>query len=205
MYRILIAICIVLATIQTSFAQEQVKKGTFSFNSGFSLPSSPEEFSDYWNSGINFGVGIERPISPKLIFQACLDYNTFPMNEDKFLSEAGVSGYDISLDGGGASIINVSANLKAPLSVKESSVTPYFVGGLGIFRLSVGDITVRYQGQSETAEGASETALSILLGTGLDFTINPKVKMFVEIKYGIGFTEGESTKYIPIKVGLSFK
>ena len=205
MYRILIAICVVFAMTQTSFAQGQVKRSTLSFNSGFSLPSAPVEFSDYWKSGFNFGAALEYPLSPKVIFQGCLNYNRFPLNEDQFLSEDGLSGLDISIDGGAASIITVSGNLKAPLSIQGSSVSPYLVGGLGIFRLSVSDITVRYQGQSGRVDGASETALLFIFGTGLDFTISPKVNMFFEIKYGIGVTEGESTKYFPVKIGLSFK
>lgn len=205
MYRILIAICVVFAMTQTSFAQSQVERGTLSFNSGFSLPATPVDFADYWKTGLNFGAALEYPLSPKVIFQGCLDYNNFPLNEDKFLSEDGLNGLGVSLDGGAASIITVSANLKAPLPVQGSSVTPYFVGGLGIFRLSLSDVTVRYQGQSGRVEGISETATALIFGTGLDFTINPKVNMFVEIKYVIGITEGESTRYFPVKIGLSFR
>ena len=205
MYRILIAICVVFAMTQASFAQSQVKRGTLSFNSGFSLPSAPVGFADYWKTGFNFGAGLEYPLSPKVIFQGCFDYNNFPLNEDKFLSEDGPRGLDVSVEGGAASITTVSANLKAPLSVSGSSVTPYFVGGLGIIRISLSDVTVRYQDEIEIFDGVSETAVGLIFGAGLDFTINPKVNMFVEIKYVIGVTQDESTRYYPVKIGLSFK
>jgi hypothetical protein len=35
--------------------------------------------------------------------------------------------------------------------------------------------------------------------------MNPRMNIFVEAAYGVGFTENQDTQYMPFKVGLEFK
>ena len=204
--RLIVPVCIIIVFIQTSFARAQTQDPSYSLSTGFAIPSAPDDFAESWNSGYNLGASIGYPLSPNLTFQGCLDYNSFTLDEDGFL---GGGLFSRSANGGTTSIVTASANLKAILSSQGSSVSPYFTGGLGFFRLSFGDVTVtdhEYPGGfSQTVDGDSETAISIFFGAGLEFAINEKVNFFAEGKYGIGFTEDESTRYFPVKLGFSFK
>jgi opacity protein-like surface antigen len=190
---------------QTTFAQGQAKKPSFFVNAGFSIPSAPDEFSDYWKTGFNIGGGIGHSLTPNVQFQGIVEYNSFGFDGDKLLEDYGYGGTGISVSGGTASIVTASANLKTLLSAGKSSSTPYFIGSLSFFRLSTSDATVSYMGMSETVDGDSETAAGVAFGAGINIEMNPNMNLFIEGKYGVGFTENESTQYLPLKVGLEFK
>lgn len=205
MSRLIVPLCIIVVFIQTSFAHEQMKKVSYSVNTGFSLPSAPHDFSDFWKTGFNIGGAIGYPLEAKLTFQACVDYNSFTYDKDRYLRDYDFPGLEILIDGGNVSIVTASANLKGMLLPQGSFVSPYFLGGLGLFRFSLSDMTMSSQGQSQTLKGTSETAIGVFFGAGFDFAINRRVNFFAEGKYGVGFTEDESTQYFPIKFGFSFK
>lgn len=205
MSRLIVPFCIIVAFIQTSFAHEQMKKVSYSVNAGLSLPSAPDDFSDFWKTGFNIGGAIGYPLEANLAFQACLDYSSFTYDKDRYLSDYGFPGLNIIIDGGNTSIFTASANLKVMLSPHGSFVSPYFIGGLGFLRLSLSDMTRSFQGDIYGLKGASETAIAVFFGAGFDFVINERVIFFAEGKYGVGFTEDESTQYFPIKFGLAFK
>jgi len=206
MKRLLVVMTVFLLIFaQVSFAQGPARKATFLVNAGFAVPSAPEVFADYWKTGINVGGGIGFLLERNLQFQGIVEYNNFAFDEDGFLNALGISGSGVAVDGASASIVTASANLRVLLSTGSASTAAYLIGGLSFFRLSTSDATVSYIGNSVTIPGDSETAAGVSFGGGISFEMNPRLDLFVEAKYGIGFTEGESTQYLPLKVGLEFK
>lgn len=177
-------------------------KTEFYINSGVSFPIGPDEFSDYWRMGYNFGGGMGIPVSSNIILIGYFQYNSFRFDDDEFLQDWGLTGYGISISGGEASIMTISGTIKATLGQTPLPMRPYLCGGVGFFKLSIGDITVYDGYSSETAEGDSENAFSILFGAGVDFTIGGRIGLFIEGQYVIGYTEGESTQIFPLKVGI---
>lgn len=204
MKRVTFSIFLLLVTTANILAQG-TNKLEFYCNSGISFPAAPDEFTDYWRMGFNFGGGIGYSVTPNLTLIGYFDFNGFRFDDDKFLRDYGFSGYGISISGGEASIITFSGNLKATLQTRPSQVRPYFCGGIGLFKLSIGDVTVYGPGGSATAEGDSETAFSVLFGAGIDFAIGERMDLFIEGRYVIGFTEDESTQMFPIKLGIKFR
>ena len=58
-------------------------------------------------------------------------------------------------------------------------------------------------GISESGElGENETAFGLAVGGGLALAVSPRARLFVEPMYRIAFTDEESTKYVPIKIGV---
>jgi hypothetical protein len=49
-----------------------------------------------------------------------------------------------------------------------------------------------------------ETAFGAAVGGGFEMGFSSKASLFVEGTYRIAFTEDESTKYLPIRIGLVF-
>ncbi len=47
-----------------------------------------------------------------------------------------------------------------------------------------------------------ETAFGLAVGGGLALAVSPRARLFVEPMYRIAFTAEESTKYVPIKIGV---
>lgn len=81
----------------------------------------------------------------------------------------------------------------------------YFVAGLGFYRLSVSDLDIRQGSDVGTVTVEAENALGLNGGVGVDIAVGDNVNMFVEGQYVVGFTEGDSTGHIPVRVGLLFK
>jgi opacity protein-like surface antigen len=191
--------------MQTSFALGQDEDASVFINTGFSIPTAPDEFSDYWKTGFNIGGGIGFPIIRNLRFQVDLEYNSFAFDEDTFIDDLSYGGTGISISGGTASILTAAVNLKALIPTGSYSKTPYLIGGVSFFALSISDGTVRYEQYTRTIGGDSDPAIGLSLGAGISFVMNPNMNIFIEARYGIGFTEDEDTQYIPFKVGLEFK
>lgn len=187
-------------TRSTPFSQH--KKAELYIGGGLSFPMSPEIFSDYWSMGFNFGGGIGYKFGRNISGNAYFSYTSFPLNESKFLDDLNAPS-EVNISGGSASVILVTANIKALLIANPNQVTPYLLSGLGLFSLSTSDVTVSYQGYQQIANTSnSESAFGIVFGGGVDIPVSPTIKVFLEIGYVIGFTEGESTGYMPVKGGL---
>jgi len=204
MYKVILTLFLFPLIITSVSAQARYSPEFYGYG-GISFPAGPDEFTDYWRMGFNFGGGIGVPVNPNLTLVGYVAYNTFRFDDDKFLRDYGFAGYGISISGGEASILVFSGNLKANLG-PGGQVRPYLCGGGGFFRLSLSDITVyAVTGESETVEGTSETAFSILLGAGIEIPIGARMDLFAEGGYTIGFTEDESTSMFPVKLGIKFR
>jgi len=201
-------ICLLCAALisSTGFSQEaNERKAILSFGVGLSLPSQPDEFSDYWNLGYNLGFGVGYSFTPAISLIGNFEYNTFGFNEEEFLKDAGASGLGISVDGGSATILSITGNMKVGIPRQQSSVSPYFTAGIGFFSLSVDDASVSGAGGSVSVEGNNESAFSALVGAGLDIPAGETVDVFLQVSYGVGFTENDNTSYVPIKAGINLR
>jgi opacity protein-like surface antigen len=136
------------------------------------------------------------------------DYTTIALDQDKYRSELtkllGPTANSYTIEGGNLKFLTAMANLKwklLPLPV----VSPYLTGGIGIARMSIGDLTVRYQGAPigglPTVETQTKSLINI--GGGVDLKL-AGVALFVEGRYTWILTDSEKTGYIPISVGITF-
>ena len=200
-----VAIFTLLFTV-IAFTQDD-NKPELSIGGGLSLPSKPEIFSDYWKMGFNFGGGFAFPFTPSLSFITIVDYSRFAFDEEKLLENFGFLGYGIEIKVGSASIVTVTENLKASFNPGSNAISPYFIGGMGLFSVSTSEVKVSVPsyGISETIKGQSESAFALQFGFGIDIPTDETTKIFIECKYCIGFTEEESTHFFPIRAGASFK
>ena len=80
---------------------------------------------------------------------------------------------------------------------EETKIRPYLIGGVGLysFKLTGDDV--------EDPFGEAETDFGINGGAGFDFKFG-SAGLFVEGRFHNVFSEGESTNFIPITVGLRF-
>jgi hypothetical protein len=201
MDRVSIALVALLVVVLGSMLfAGNVGKYEFYLNGAIGLPMLPEEFSDYWKTSVlNFGVGFGYPITPIFSSTIYFDYGNFGFDGDKFAHDNDLSGV-ISVDGLNASIITITANFKA--AVPTGTVRPYLSGGGGFFFLSLGDGSVSGGGLVVPIEGDSEDAFGINVGAGIEFAAAKTVNIFLDGRYVLGFTEGESTGVLPIKLGV---
>jgi hypothetical protein len=77
---------------------------------------------------------------------------------------------------------------------EETKVRPYIIGGVGVYN-------VKATGDDVPDNAGSDTEFGINGGAGFDFVAGA-VGVFVEGRFHNVFTEGESTNFIPITVGV---
>lgn len=168
---------------------------------------SPQEFSDFWGPKFNFGAGIGYPVGvdQKLTLVGYFDYNSFGIDEAQVIAASGAGGLGLTVSGGSIKVLTITANLKAS-PAPASRVVPYVIAGGGFLRLSAGDFTVSGGGQTISQSfDESESKMGVGFGGGLDIPVTGRATVFIEVRYTIGFTEGDKIQYLPLKAGLSFR
>ncbi len=200
------SLCLLLAMISAVpvFAQNSAGP-TFYVNTGLAVPSAPNEFSDYWKTGINLGGGVGFPITRNLSFVGNLLHTRFSFDGEKLMADNGMGGYGFYFEGGTTSITTFFGDFKMELGSNPGKVTPFLMGGAGLFFVTIRETTMQYQNQFETIPGGDETKLGIDLGGGVDIALSPRTKLQLGMKYIVGFTDIENTSYFPIMIGLSFR
>jgi hypothetical protein len=204
MIRLITVVLLLLSFVNPTQAKNEHKPVLY-LNTGITFPSAPEEFNRYWNPGPNFGIGLGYQATISIVLQASFEYNNIPLDDRKLLEDYGLSGLGLNISGGSAKITTACANFKANLSPMTTSISPYFIVGAGLFRISVSDAKIFDQEHSLTMPGKSETALGFSLGVGSDFRLNDRLMLFWEGKYALGFTKVDNTLYCPIKIGIAFR
>jgi opacity protein-like surface antigen len=204
MKAILILMMAVLAMSGIVLAQEKPKI-TYYVSAGIAVPSAPDEFSDYWRTGLNIGGGVGFPISNNVQLVPTLSYSNCGFDVDRFLLDSGVGDFGYDINGGDASLTTLNADFRFSFNTAQGKVVPYVVGGAGIFWLSIDDALLSYQGYTIRVNGESETKVGIDFGAGIDFSAGPRTNISIGGRLVVGFTEGDNTQYFPLQVTFGFK
>ena len=164
-----------LAVPATSHAQSVA----FLVSGGLSVPMS--DLGDVSNSGYNVNVG--------LTFGAPL----MPLGAR---IEGGFSSFDAK--GGGASTRVASATANAVLNLGAMGVSPYLIGGLGIYNR-------RFSSDVFNTEDNKTTA-GVNIGGGIRFPLGG-ISTFLEARYHVmlgNSDEATNLQFIPISFGVQF-
>lgn len=156
---------------------------------GAGFPTS-SAFNDAYNTGFNAGVGVGIPLTNQL-------EGVFMGRYDRFGLDAPSN---MNIDGGTLSSLSATANLKLNGPVVSSRLMPYGFAGAGLFRLATSDMT----SGSISTDGNSEVDLGLQFGAGLSIGMSPRANLLVEPNYVVVFSEGESTTFFPVRLGVSF-
>jgi opacity protein-like surface antigen len=86
----------------------------------------------------------------------------------------------------------LSGSLNAVVNLPTPGITPYLIGGVGLYagKVKVADV-----------ESDTETDLGINVGAGLRMGL-PGLGIFAEARLHNVFTEGESSRFIPVTLGI---
>ena len=200
----------VSAILVSSVATAQLSFGGGG-HAGVAFASFPKVVKDYYGTGFLFGghgdLNIIKYVSVRLNF----DYVSFPSNKDKIkdalAAQYGVLASDIVFDGLNTSDFSIFVNGLGKIPIQGAPVTPYGLFGFGLNFLSASDGNVTYQGVAQpqaSIKGDSSTKFGLNFGAGSDFALSKYLKLFLEFKYVLIFTENENTSYFPIVVGATF-
>lgn len=165
-----------------------------------------QPLKDVYGSG--YGGGIHLDVGLALFsFRLSGDYVTFAPDNDRYRNAlaqlAGQAASQFTIEGGRINIISGAINGKMqflPLPV----VSPYLTGGVGLARISADETKITFAGQPSTAYSGftSETKTAFNLGAGVDLNIG--VALYLEAKYTWILTDGETSTYLPVTLGVTF-
>lgn len=199
---LLVTMLVVAASI--SFAQLPSVK--FGVQGNIGSINVAEPMKSVYGGG--FGGGAHLDISFAILsLRVSGDYISFAPDNGKYQEAlaklTGSAASMFSIDGGRINILSGNVNLKwaiLPLPI----VTPYMTGGIGLANISVNDATIKMNGipQGTVAGVKGETKTAFNVGAGVDLKIG--ITLFIEGKYTWIMTEGETSTYIPISIGITF-
>lgn len=195
-----------LLLLSVSLAFAQAPSVNFGVQGNFGSINVAEPMKSVYGPG--FGGGAHLDINfAMLALRVSGDYITFAPDNDKYRQVlsglTGTAAQSFAIEGGRINIFSGTVNLKStflPLPI----ITPYITGGVGLANISVDDAKITFngapQGSIAGVKGQTKTALN--LGAGVDLKVG--ITLYIEAKYTWIFTEGETSTYIPISIGITF-
>lgn len=202
----------------TTLAQTFFVEGNVGANSIL----APDPLPDFHNSGVTLGAAVGVRTLPFLEVIVEGEYSQFPFNEDEFLTLARIPlSYDAEAEGSRVSMLSGSVGARLLLDT-ETSVTPFFTGGVGLYRRTIGGLDFDAngapipRGPDEYEQGNQrQTALGYYLEAGIRFRVSSAIGVFFAPRYVTVLTDEElddgldgvretriKTRYIPVRLGL---
>lgn len=167
---------LLLGVLATFFVASAAMAQTIYVHGGAGVPSSTT-FNNAYKAGYNAGVAVGLPITSHL-------EGVIMGRFDRFEEESGITG-------GSFSAYSATGNLKLNGPMMNGRVTPYALGGAGLFRMGL--------------EDAYESEFGLQFGAGLSMKTSPRVNLMLEPNYVLVFNEGENTQYFPLRIGASWR
>lgn len=198
-----LAVLLILSAV--SMAQVGTPSSPLTFYAGgaLSLPTSPQGFSDGWKLGMHGMLGAGKNVSPRLQLIGKLEYHKFSADAATTTAYFGSP----NVEGGAINTWMYGIDGRINLGAPVVPIKPYALGGIGIANLSFGEYTTTDTSLSSAVAAENTSAVSMSkvyfnFGGGVEFAMGPKTSLFVQARYVSIATDGGSTAFIPVTVGL---
>lgn len=183
--RSVLAMLYLIGSVSVAVAGEP-RWATCEVAGGLSFPSGPTDFTTNFSAGPHLSTGISYPNRSTISGLILLEWNSHALDRTN----------------GSLTIFSVTANLKVNLGMEKSPTVPYVLAGMGVYRISTSDMTVSGGGGFAPLPPQDETALALQLGLGQSIPASPGLAVFMEARYLVGLTKGETTSSFPIRIGI---
>lgn len=193
----------------------QEKKPMYSVSAGAAFPSQPGQLNDYWHGGWHVGCGIGYPLTSHLTLGGAFSYSRLSFDPEAVIARSSWFEYYPWMEVSGTAATLITGNWRLKINLvpvtRQAWFSPYFFGGLGWFRLTRGEYTIRYRIVSEqslrTAKSidrpSSQTGLEV--GAGVEFYLSKHWNIYGEITYCSSLDNSPIwAEWVPLRVGLIF-
>lgn len=168
----------------------------------FTMPTS-SNFSDNFKTGYHGFAGIGYKMAPNFQVIGKIEYHTFKFNFDQSALFAGLSGYS----GGTNKMLMFGVDGRLSIGVPAAPISPYFLGGVGMANIKQSEfsgptsLTLSVLNQLITE---SQNKVYFNIGAGMELGSGPAFSIFGQVRYVSIATDGESSGFIPISLGVRF-
>lgn len=182
----------------------QEHKIVLSVNTGMSIPSIPERFSNNWKTGFGgcLGIGFQPGNRFQMIFD--LAYYSYQFNENNYGTNFDNQSEGLTLEDGSTSMITINIKMK-PFLLSYGILSGYWIIGMGYSHIKENNLKVRFLDESFTIQENSFGAFNLICGAGIEILINANLGIFTEGSYAAAFSKYETIGFIPLSVGLIIK
>lgn len=196
MKKLLAALLIFLAFAVSASAQVPQP---FSIYAGgaISLPNSPESFKDGYKTGYHGAIGIGYKVMPTIQIVGKAEYHTFGFDFE------GASG----VEGGTNKMWLFGADGRFTVGVPAAPIKPFIIGGAGLANIKQSEFTGTNTLTTSILNSAipeAQNKFYFNAGAGVEMKSGPAWSLFAQIRYVSVATEGESSAFVPITVGVKF-
>ncbi|MFC1564897.1 outer membrane beta-barrel protein [candidate division KSB1 bacterium] len=193
-----VLILIILLSTSTAFSQE--RRISYSFGSGWNIPSSPREFKDGWKFGFNVRGAAYYKLNNNIYAGVQTGWYFFRSEFGIFL----LTNSDYSRDGGSISVLTVMPGILYKFFSERDRSTPFIEIGLGLFRLHKGELTTIDGDIHATEASLTDNNIGFRAGGGFEINQIGRYKIVVDVEYFIGSTESKSSEFLSAGIRLKF-
>jgi opacity protein-like surface antigen len=160
-----------------------------------SIPNSPSEFKDAYKNGFHGMVGLGMKVAPMTQFVGKVEVHKFSYDLSSF---SGVQN-------GAQSVWLFGGDLRIAPGAPAAPFRPFVLVGAGLAKVTYGEFigtdplaTAFLNAQNP----GNQNKLYYNFGAGLEFKFAPMMNFFVQGRYVSIKTDGGSSSFIPITMGL---
>jgi len=167
-----------------------------------SLPNSPDAFADFYKTGFHGMAGLGYKLMPNFQMIGKIEFHRFALDvdADPSLAAAEITG------GGHNNLWMFGADGRYAFGLPAAPFKPFVLGGVGFARMSISDLegTNPLIASFNEYNPEAQTDFYFNLGVGVELATGPMWSMFAQVRYVSVATEGESSAFIPITLGVKF-
>ena len=200
MKKLFLALIILIAFGVSASAQVPTP---FSLYAGgaISLPQSPSEFKDGFKNGFSGMLGVGWKLMPNLQAVGKVEMHSFAVD----FEQQGLATSYPNLSGGSNRVWMFGVDGRYSLGLPAAPFKPFALAGIGLAKIDQTD----YSGDPlATSLNSSipnaQSKMSWNIGAGFEFKSTPLFGLFAQVRYVSVATDGGSSNFIPITLGLKF-
>ncbi len=152
------------------------------------------DYKDAFKSGLQIGVEASKMMGPQFAIGVDGNYVKNSLTDaNRAALELAAGGLPVDANN---KFTRFGAHAKYMMSSKESKMTPYLVGGAGMYH-SKTSVSV-----SGVSADVSENKFGVRGGLGLNWMMSQKMGLGFQADYNDVFTSGSSTQFVGVSGGL---
>jgi len=201
MKKLLMALAI-LITFAISASAQVGSPITVYAGGAFSMPVS-DGWKNTFKNGYHGMVGLGYKLAPNFQVIGKVEYHSFALDFDNSTIGTALAGFS----GGTNKVLMYGVDGRFSLGIPAAPIKPYLLGGIGMANIKQSELTgpntliTSIMNQVITQD---QNKLYYSFGAGIDLASIPAFNIFVQARYISIATEGQSSSFIPITLGLRF-
>jgi len=160
-------------------------------SAGITLPSSPDQFYDYWKQGFQIMGGVELPGQSRYIQYITAEVNYFAFDQQRFLQRIGLANSNIPTSGA-ATFSFAFAYLVRYTFIEYQTFRPTFFAGIGCEDIYRSSATIDYPNYTVSQEGQNSITATIPFGAAIMLFERKDKAIEVNFTYSLGFPKKEN-------------